>query len=476
VQRDLASLFDREHDVLVVGGGIHGAAAAWDAAQRGLAVALVEAADFGSGTSWNSLKTIHGGLRHLQRADVPALRESVRERRALLRIAPAIVRPLAFVVPAYGHGLKGREALAVAVRLNDLLSRDRNQGLREDRQLPRGRVLSRPQVLGLVPGLSPQGITGGIEWTDAQVESSERLVMGFLHAAAEAGATLANRAEVEALARSPARVTGARVRDVETGEVGEVRARLVLNAAGPGIDPLLERTGLPPRRIPLLSAWNLVLRRPVAKERAVGASGEGRFLFLVPWRDRAMVGTGYAAPGEADAAIRAFRADASRAFPWAGLEDADVSLVHRGLVPGTGGDALWTRSRLVDHEAEDGVGGLVSMIGVKYTTARGLAEKAVDLALRRLGRRGPPCRTHVTELPAARLLEGTLAERTRWAVRVEMARSLGDAVLRRLDLGTAGRPEAASLDAVAAIMAEELRWTPERLAEERQSLEEVWHG
>jgi len=103
VKRDLALLVGREHDLLVVGGGIHGAAAAWDAAQRGLSVALVEAADFGSGTSWNSLKTIHGGLRHLQRADVPGLRESVRERRALLRIAPAIVRPLPFVATACGR-------------------------------------------------------------------------------------------------------------------------------------------------------------------------------------------------------------------------------------------------------------------------------------------------------------------------------------------------------------------------------------
>ena len=102
MKRDLAALAGREHDLLVVGGGIHGAAAAWDAAQRGLSVALVEGGDFGSGTSWNSLKTIHGGLRHLQRADLGALRESVRERAALLRIAPELVHPLGFVLPVYG--------------------------------------------------------------------------------------------------------------------------------------------------------------------------------------------------------------------------------------------------------------------------------------------------------------------------------------------------------------------------------------
>ena len=476
VKRDLASLANREHDLLVVGGGIHGAAAAWDAAQRGLSVALVEAADFGSGTSWNSLKTIHGGLRHLQRADIAGLRESVRERRALLRIAPAIVRPLPFLVPAYGHGFKGREALAVAVCLNDLLSRDRNDGLREDRRLPGPRVLSPTEVLGLVPGLPRAGLAGGVEWTDAQVESSERLVMGFLHAAASAGAVLANRAEVVALTRSGARITGAEVRDRESGETLHVGARLVLNAAGPGCEGLLGMAGLRARGVPLLAAWNFVLRRPLVTARAVGASSGRRFLFLVPWRDRSMVGTGYAAPADAEARIRAFRDEARRAFPWAGLEDADIALVHRGLVPGRGGDALWTRSRIFDHEAEDGVAGLVTMLGVKYTTARGLAEKAVDLGFRRLGRRAPPCRTDVTELAAARPLEGTLPERTRASVRDEMARTLADAVLRRLDLGTAGRPDEAEVATVAAVMADDLGWGPERVREEKRDLDGVFHG
>jgi glycerol-3-phosphate dehydrogenase len=189
-----------------------------------------------------------------------------------------------------------------------------------------------------------------------------------------------------------------------------------------------------------------------------------------------MVGTGYAVLGEAEAAIGSFRGDVSRAFPWAGIEDRDIALVHRGLVAGLDGDRLWTRSRLIDHESEDGAPGLMSMVGVKYTTARGLAEKAVDLALRRLGRKAPPCRTHVTDLKAARPLEGSLPERTLLAVREEMARTLADAVLRRLDLGTAGRPDEASLEVVAATMAEELGWGAERQREERRSLEEVWHG
>jgi glycerol-3-phosphate dehydrogenase len=148
-----------------------------------------------------------------------------------------------------------------------------------------------------------------------------------------------------------------------------------------------------------------------------------------------------------------------------------VTLVHRGLVPGRGGaSGLATRACLHDHEVEDGRAGLLSVQGVKYTTARALAEKAVDLVFRRLGRPSPPCRTAVTPLAMARCLEGPLEERTRRAVREEMALSLADAVLRRLDLGTAGPPADADLEVVAGTMAAERRWDEARRRREREGL------
>ncbi len=213
VKRDLGALAEREHDVVIVGGGIHGVAAAWDAASRGLRVALVEAEDFGSGTSWNSLKTIHGGLRYLQTLDLKRMRESIRERRTLLRIAPALVRPLPFVVPTYGHGPKGREALGLGLWLNDVVSSDRNRGLPAERQIPHGRLLSRREVLDLFPGVPEDGLNGGASWTDAQVESSERLTIGFARAAADAGAVLCNHLAAVAFLRRGAAVTGIRGRD-----------------------------------------------------------------------------------------------------------------------------------------------------------------------------------------------------------------------------------------------------------------------
>jgi glycerol-3-phosphate dehydrogenase len=474
VKRDLAALAAPEHDVLVIGGGIHGVAAAWDAAQRGLATALVEAHDFGSGTSWNSLKTIHGGLRYLQSANLARVRESVRERRALLRIAPALVRPLSFVVPTYGHGLKGREALAVALLAYDLLSADRNVSLPPEQRIPPGRSLAREEVRQLAPGLAMTNLTGGALWSDAQVESSERLTLGFVRAAADAGALVANHAPVTGFLRDGARVVGVTVEDAERGSRFEVRARVVLNASGPGMDAVLALAGSTRPRVPLLRALNLVLRRALVGEHALGASSGGRFLFVVPWRDRSIVGTDYApVDTPAHAQAERFLAECARAFPWAGLERGDVALVHSGLVPGSDPGQPATRHLLVDHQPE-GARGLISVLGVKLTTARGVAERAIDLVSRRLGRPRVACRTADTPLLHACLLAGTLAERTRVAVREEMARTLADAVLRRLDLGTAGPPADAELEAVARVMASELGWSEARLADERRALAETY--
>lgn len=470
MRRDLAALTDRPHDLVVIGGGIHGAAVAWDAAQRGLSVALVEAADFGSGASWNSLKTVHGGLRHLQRADLAGLRESARERTALLRIAPRLVRPLPFLVPTYAGQPPSRLALFAGLRLSDLLTLGRNRGLPAGQGVPDGRMLSSREMIDRVPALDSAGLTGGAEWTDAQVASTERLLLAILHAANDAGAALANYAEVTRLERADGRVTGVAVRDVLGGDTLSVRGRLVVNAAGPALDQVLSLAGLARSPVPMLHAANLVLDRAVVATHAVGARAGGRFLFLVPWQGRSIVGTTYAAGGVPPAAAE-FLSEVRRAFPWAGLREGDVALVHRGRVPGTGGArGLRTRSRVIDHEQEDGLAGLLSVLSAKYTTARAMAERAVDVAVRRLGHRAAPCRTSSTLLPHATALAGTLGEQGRRAAREEAAVHLEDAVLRRLDLATAGRPPQAVVDEVAAAMAGELGWGVGRLRHERDRL------
>ncbi len=205
---------------------------------------------------------------------------------------------------------------------------------------------------------------------------------------------------------------------------------------------------------------------------AVGARSSGRYLFAVPWRDRTIVGTGYAPAATPAAQLAAeFLAEARAAFPWAGLAPADVALVHEGIVPGTGRDsALLTRSRIVDHDIDDGLPGLLTILAAKYTTARATAEQAVDLILERLGLPHVPSRTAATALPEARVLEGPLRDRARIAAQKEMALSLSDAVLRRLDLGTAGEPAAEEVDAVGSVLAHEFGWDMARLNAERAAL------
>ncbi len=471
----MVALATGEHDLLVIGGGVYGAAAAWDGAQRGLRVALVERDDFGAGASWNSLKTIHGGMRYLQKGDLVRLRDSARERRVLLTIAPALVRPLPFFVASYGHGASGREALAVGLALYELLTFDRNRGLPEERRIPSARTVGAGEALRLVPGLERHGLTGAALWHDAQAVSTERLTLAFVHAAAAAGAACANHAEALALLRAGGRVAGAAVRDTLTGHGVEVSARMVLNAAGPWADDLLGLSGVGRPPAPLLRARNLVLRRPPILPFAVGAKREGRFLFLVPWQGRTIAGTSYEPVEAAPSDPRTFLDDAAKAFPWADLAWRDVALVHEGLVPGArDASGLSTRARLVDHEAEDGLPGLVTVQGVKYTTARAVAERAVDLVVRRLGRDFPASRTSRTPLAQARPLEGSLEERTRAAVRDEMALTLADAVLRRLDLGTAGAASAQDLERVISVMGVELGWDAARADRERAALAQLY--
>jgi glycerol-3-phosphate dehydrogenase len=469
VKRDLDALTARSFDLLILGGGIAGATAAWDAAQRGLSVALVEAKDFGAGTSWNSLKTIHGGLRHLQRLDLSGLRESVRERRALLRIAPSLVRPLKFVVPAQGRGSRGRAALAVAQGIYAALSFDRNRGVPAERRLESGRLLSARDVAALFPGIGASAAHGGLLWEDAQVDRPEALLLGFLRAAVESGAVIANYVEADTLVREGDRVTGARVRDAIGGRELSVRADVVLAALGAGLDTLLAQSGLPRTGEPWLSAINVVVGRRPPGAAAIGGDAGGRHLFLVPWRDVTLIGTDYAAAAsDGGDRVAELLEGAARAFPFFSCRREDVALVHRGFVPGAHAAALRTRDLVLDH-ATRGAAGLISATAAKYTTARALAERAVDQVLRRLGRPPIGSRTSDTPLPIPHD-EALLEDRARRAARHEMAQHLDDVVLRRTDLGVAGPPAAIDLECVTRVLGQELGWDEARRAAERAAL------
>jgi glycerol-3-phosphate dehydrogenase len=415
--RDLDQLATRSFDVAVVGGGVYGLTIAYDAAQRGLSVALVERNDFGSGASFNHLRTIHGGLRYLQSLDFTRARESVRERRTIARIAPHAVRPLPFALPLYRSLTRGKLAMRAGFLLDRFVAIGRNQGVLRSHRLPGGRVYSRSSAIQQFPGLKRQGLTGAAVWHDYLMIEPDRLTFTWAQAAAGHGASVANHVEVVEVVKDGSKVVGVRARDGVSGRGIDIQARAVVNAAGAAIDRLLAPLGLA-SRVPMIRTMNLVTTRDAGDEALGGRGPAGRNLFMVPWRERAVFGTWeshrLSQPGEpevADQEVAEFIAELNDAFPALDLSPADVTLVHRGVVPAAVHGTrvrLEGRDQIRDHAA-DGADGLFTVAGAKYTTARAVAERVTDRLLRKLGHAPVACRTATTVLPGGSLRDIGLA-------------------------------------------------------------------
>ena len=538
MQRDLRRLADTKFDVIVVGAGFYGVTTAWDAAQRGLSVAIIDKDDFGAATSFNNLKTLHGGLRSLQALNFTQMRLFIRERRALARILPHLVRPLPFVVPTTRHPQRSALAMRIAFAINDAVARDRNQGLSDPgTHLPESRIVSREEALRLNPVIAPTGVTGGAVWYDYQMHSTDRVTLSFLLSAVDAGATAANYLQAQRFLQHNRRVIGVHVEDRLSNESFAIRGTVVVNAAGPWAASLLSTLpaaaqGAPPPR--LSRAMNVITRK-VGGDHACGGLVNGRYLFMVPWRDVSVLGTSHDAhEGSADqlqvtrSDLEGFLKDAREAFPNAGLATSDVRLIHRGLLPMISGNGTRVRlvkeSQVVDH-AKHGLPGLVSLFGVRYTTARHTAEQAVDAVFKVLGHSSPPpCRTAETPLHGGSInhvgnflkavmlrdIEGVASYTLKriaatygtgydlvlqmardlpalgrplgrdcdvigaeilYAARREMAVKLGDALIRRTETGAAGHPGTDAVQRAAEIMAREHNWEDWRIRNEIAEVE-----
>lgn len=518
--RDLTRLAATPFDVLVIGGGIHGLAVAYDAAQRGLSVALVERGDFGSGSSFNHARTVHGGLRSLQTGDVGKARFSIRERRAMARIAPHLVTPLPFMMATTSKLTRTRLAMRAGFLLDAAIGFDRNAGVRPWLRLPSGHVVGR-EAYRRVFGESADGAaTGGARWCDYHMPEADRLTLAFAQAAAASGAVIANYVEALEPLRSGTALRGVHVTDALTGQRFDIEARVTVNATGAHCPTWMEAFGERPS-YPMLKAMNLVTSRPAGPVAMGAPTSGGRLLLIMPWHGRMLIGTSHSnepVGPDADAVSWAelvgFVAEANSAFPALGLTPGEVTLVHRGVVPARanrrGELALMGHHQVRDHAA-GGIEGAVSVVGVKYTTSRGVAEQVVDLLGRKLRRRLPASRSALTPLPgadmASREAETSRAteEAGRWfsaeaaaavvathgtgwralaslcrddaslvepisagfplpraaivhAIRADMAHTLLDVVVRRTGAGAAGYPGDGAVSACAAIAARELGW------------------
>jgi len=524
MRRELARLADSRFDLLVLGGGVTGACTARDAALRGLSVALVEKNDFAHATSAHNSKLIHGGLRYLRNFELGLVRESLRERRIWQRIAGHLVQPLPFLVPLYGGGWKARATLAAGLTMYDALSYDRGWLDDPAQRLPGHRWFDANAARAREPALDGPNFQGAFQYHDAQMYAPERLALECIEDACANGSAAANYLEAETLLVRHGRVEGARVRDRFGDGAFDIRAALTIVAAGPWADIFLARAlGRASSRKLLRSKGIHVIVPAMTRSDALTVATPHGHFFVLPWRGASLLGTTDTAfPGNPDdvavteSDIETFLAFINAHLPSAHLSRADVQHFYAGLRPLVDDGSKDTygasrRAELIDHARDDKVEGLLSAIGGKWTTSRHLAEKAVDAAAAKLGRKTAPCTTATALLPGAvtriadlpnpehlahlygkRLPEvlafaktgadmlsslspsGDVGAQVLYAIENEMAATLEDVVMRRTGIGQLGRPNADALAKTADIMAVKLGWNAERRAAEIAALAPIF--
>ncbi|HEV7475453.1 MAG TPA: glycerol-3-phosphate dehydrogenase/oxidase [Pyrinomonadaceae bacterium] len=433
-----------QFDVIVIGAGINGAGIARDAAMRGLKVLVLDKGDIGGGTSSWSTRLIHGGLRYLEHGEFGLVRESLRERACLMKIAAHLVRPLAMLVPVYEQARRGWWTIRAGMIAYDLLS--------FDKRLPRHQMLSRAETLERAPGINPAGLLGAAVYFDAQVEFAERLVVENVLSAVEHGAEVITYARVNQLLVESGKVRGVEFTTTEvqsptskvqsplihetadTGTAGvslaergvhstvstpcnrhSATAQVVVNAAGPWIDELLAQTTTAnsPRLIGGTKGSHIIVR-PFGATPAtaiyVEAETDGRPFFIIPWNGNLLVGTTDSRyrgdldrvridDEELDYLLR----ETNRVIPHANLTRAQVLYTYSGVRPlpfsENDDEPSITRRHFIRRHPQ--LNNLLSIVGGKLTTYRSLAEEVVDLVLRERGSTSTQCATDRTPLPGA---------------------------------------------------------------------------
>ncbi|HEY3027021.1 MAG TPA: glycerol-3-phosphate dehydrogenase [Pyrinomonadaceae bacterium] len=521
--RLLTDLQNKPFDAIIIGAGINGAGIARDAAMRGLKVLLLDKGDIGGGTSSWSTRLIHGGLRYLEHGEFGLVRESLRERETLLRIAPHLVRPLPILIPIYKDARRGPWTIRAGMIAYDLLSFNKT--------LPRHQMLSRAQSLEQAPALNSEGLVGAALYYDAQVEFAERLVLENVLSAAEHGALVATHARVDKVIVEDGAARGVEVVNELSGERQSARARIVINAAGPWVDQVLDQAG--PKSARLIGGTKgshlIVARFPGASSGALytEAQVDRRPFFIIPWNGRYLIGTtdiryegDLDHPQIEEQEIDYLLRETNRLIPRANLTRDRILYTYSGVRPLPFTDDRDERSITRRHFIREHpqLHDLLSIVGGKLTTYRSLSEQAVDLIFKKLGRTAPGCTTDQVPLPGAvtldfksfskefkaasrlsaltseRLLRiyGTralevlklaandpsltdtfnqeadaIAAEVVFSFTYEMAETLSDCLLRRTMVGLNSACGLDTMDAAAGIAQQLLGWTEDRVAQEK---------
>ncbi|PIE59840.1 MAG: hypothetical protein CSA32_02095 [Desulfobulbus propionicus] len=398
IERNLDKAALKQYDLIIIGGGIYGITLAYVASQLGMNNLLIEGRDFGWSTTYNHLRTVHGGLRYLQSLDLVRFRESVSERQWFLKNFPGLVKPLPCLMPLYRNGPYRPSVFKIALLLNDVLSLSRNKGVMPEQELENGSVLSADNVVSLFPLVDKKGLKGGAVWYDGGMPSSQLLITGILEAACRMKTSALNYVEAESIVIENGQASGVRAKDQESGKHFTFQGARIINATGPRVRAFAaEFDDDDPSLFQYSIAWNVLFRRPALSPYSLAIKPKrpgSSMYFIHGFNGQIMGGTVHSPwegptdnPQPSDQEIAAYIDDLNLTVPGLRLRRREVQHIYSGLLPAReqGTAKLANRAVIKDHGACGGPKGIYSVSGVKFTTARLVAEQTLKKIFPDLG-------------------------------------------------------------------------------------------
>ena len=529
----------QKFDLIIVGGGITGAAVAYIAAARGLSVALFEKKDYGGATSAATSKLIHGGLRYLANGELKLVRESLRERRILGNIAPNFVYPLPFVMPNYKKWKGNIWKMLLGMYLYDMLSYDKKDTWDKGKKLENHRLISHRKTVRLEPNLKMEDLRNAFYFFDYQSIFPERLTLAFIKSAAEYGAKVSNYTPVEGfIFENGNKIKGVKVRDVFSGEAKNIYADLVVNCGGTWADKILNlaaQKDTASHKVKRSEGIHIITKKIAGNHVVSLQKKDGGHLMIMPWRDHSLIGTTdkefYGDPDDYRVSKDSINEILNAVNENYGRKISADEIVHAygGLRPlvddQTKGTYETSRKYEVYDNAVDGIEGMITVEGGKYTTSRGLAREVLKLVSAKLARtlsdpvsdnlylsgceirdmKQYMIRQHLNYKDFSRNTveyvsrnygteskivfqiarddpryaevvshDGEILAEIVYAIKYESARTLKDIMLRRTGTGTLGKPGNDIIAKITAIAAEMLGWDKKRTEEEVTSLKGVY--
>jgi glycerol-3-phosphate dehydrogenase len=526
-------------DLIIIGGGITGAAVAYIAAARGLSVALFEKKDYGGATSAATSKLIHGGLRYLANMEIRLVRESLRERRILGNIAPNFVYPLPFVLPNYISWTGNVWKILAGMYVYDMLSYDKKDTWDKSKRLQNHKIIGYRKTIRLEPNLKKEKLRNSVYFFDYQSIFPERLTLAFIKSAADYGAKVSNYAPVEGfIYDSEKRITGVDVKDIFSGETKSVYADLIVNCGGTWADKILNLAAgkeFTAHKIKRSEGIHIITRK-IAGNHVVSIQREdGGHLMIMPWRDHSLIGTTdkeyIGDPDEYRVSKESINEVIKAVNKHFGhkISFSDINHAYGGLRPlvddQTKGSYKTSRKYEVYDNAVDGIEGMITVEGGKFTTSRSLGSEVLNLISRKLKRtlsdslsdnlylsgceirdmKQFMIRQHLNyqdfskktieyvsrnygtesstifqiardEPRYAEVIsqDGEIMAEILYAIEFESAKTLSDIMLRRTGTGTLGNPGKEIINKIAGVAAERLNWDNKRTEEEIASLMKVY--